>query len=132
VPYGVAAGDARHLTTPHGGTTVVEKLTPARHDAYERIHASADFKALKKAYIGFAFPMTVAFMVWYLTYVICSNWANDFMETKVIGNINVALVFGLLQFVSTFLIAFVYSRFAAQSSTPIAGAAAQYEEEINR
>ena len=31
-----------------------------------------------------------------------SNWATDFMDTKLVGNINVALVFGLLQFVSTF------------------------------
>ena len=112
---------------------MAEKLSPARHDAYERIHASDDFVALKKAYTGFAFPMTVAFMVWYLTYVICSNWATGFMETKVIGNINVALVFGLLQFVSTFLIAYIYSRFAAKKLDPIAGRLQeQYEEEINR
>ena len=41
-------------------------------------------------------------MVWYITYIICNNWARDFMDTQVVGNINVALVFGLLQFVSTF------------------------------
>lgn len=112
---------------------MVEKLSPARHQAYERIHASDDFAALKKAYTGFAFPMTVAFMVWYLTYVVCSNWANDFMETKVIGHINVALVFGLLQFATTFLLAFVYSRYAAAKLDPIAGRLQrQYEEEINR
>ena len=46
-----------------------------------------------------------------------SNWATDFMGTKVVGNINVALVFGLLQFVSTFLIAFLYARYANSSST---------------
>ena len=95
---------------------MAEKLCPARHEAYERIHASEDFAALKKAYTGFAFSMTVAFMVWYLTYVVCSHWANGFMETKVIGSINIALVFGLLQFVSTFLIAYVYSGFAAESA----------------
>ena len=112
---------------------MAEKVSPAKHQAYERIHASDDFTALRKAYTGFAFPMTVAFMVWYLTYVICSNWATGFMETKVIGNINVALVFGLLQFVSTFLIAYVYSRFAARKLDPIAGRLQrQYEEEINR
>ena len=49
--------------------------------------------------------MTVAFLAWYLLYVVMSNWAHDFMSTKVVGNINVALVFGLLQFVTTFLIA---------------------------
>ncbi len=47
-------------------------------------------------------------MTWYLLYVVMSMWAHDFMSTKVVGNINVALVFGLLQFVSTFLIAWLY------------------------
>ena len=112
---------------------MAEKLSPARHDAYERIHASDDFVALKKAYTGFAFPMTVAFMVWYLTYVVCSNWARGFMSTQLFGNINVALVFGLLQFVSTFLIAYVYSGYAARKLDPIAGRLQrQYEEEISR
>ena len=31
------------------------------------------------------------------------------MSKQVVGNINVALVFGLLQFVTTFLIAWLYS-----------------------
>ena len=42
------------------------------------------------------------------------------MNMKVIGNINVALVWGLLQFVSTFLIAFLYSRHANKALDPLA------------
>ena len=57
-------------------------------------------------------------MVWYITYVVCNNWARDFMNTPVYGNINVALVFGLLQFVSTFLIAWLYSRHAREEPRP--------------
>jgi uncharacterized membrane protein (DUF485 family) len=34
------------------------------------------------------------------------------MGAKVVGHINVALVFGILQFVSTFLIAWLYARHA--------------------
>ena len=34
------------------------------------------------------------------------------MAIKLVGNVNVGLVFGLLQFVSTFLITFLYVRFA--------------------
>ncbi len=60
-------------------------------------------------------------MVWYITYVICSNWARDFMNIKVVGNINVALIFGLLQFVSTFVIAYLYSRHANKALDPLAG-----------
>ena len=39
------------------------------------------------------------------------------MGTKVVGNINVALVFGLLQFVSTFVIAWLYSRYRQTPSS---------------
>jgi hypothetical protein len=37
----------------------------------------------------------------------------------VVGFINIALIFGLLQFVSTFLIAWLYSRHAERSLDPI-------------
>ena len=62
--------------------------------------------------------MTVAFFLWYALYVVLSAYARDFMGTKVVGNINVALVFGLLQFVTTFLIAWLYARFAEPQARP--------------
>ena len=49
---------------------------------------------LRRRYRSFTFPATIAFMAWYLLYVICANWARDFMDTKVVGNINIALVWG--------------------------------------
>ena len=33
------------------------------------------------------------------------------MNTQVVGNVNVALVFGLLQFATTFGLAFLYGRY---------------------
>ena len=45
------------------------------------------------------------------------------MSTRLVGNINVALIFGLLQFVSTFLIAWLYSRYADRELDPLADAA---------
>jgi uncharacterized membrane protein (DUF485 family) len=64
--------------------------------------------------------MTVAFFLWYALYVLLSAYARGFMSTKIIGNINVALVFGLLQFVTTFLIAWYYSRYADRKIDPLA------------
>ena len=111
---------------------MVEKTSPAQHEAYERIHASSDFQHLRKRYLGFAVPMTVAFMIWYLLYVVASNWAGDIMDAKVVGNINVALVFGLLQFVSTFLIAWLYARHANRELDPIADRLRREYEEVGR
>lgn len=99
---------------------VAEDITAAKHETYVHIHRSEDFRTLRSRYRGFAFAWTVAFMVWYLLYVLMSSFAGDFMSTQVAGNINVALVFGLLQFASTFLIAFLYSRFANARLDPIA------------
>jgi uncharacterized membrane protein (DUF485 family) len=42
------------------------------------------------------------------------------MGAKIVGNINVGLVFGLLQFVSTFLIAWWYARWASRKLDPLA------------
>jgi uncharacterized membrane protein (DUF485 family) len=59
-------------------------------------------------------------MVWYITYVVCNNWARDFMDTRVVGNINIAVVFGLLQFASTFVIAYLYERYSSKHLDPLA------------
>jgi uncharacterized membrane protein (DUF485 family) len=90
------------------------------NDTYAAIAAEPDFAALRSSYRRFAFPATIAFMAWYITYVICNNWARDFMNTRVIGHVNVAVVFGLLQFLSTFVIAYLYARHANRSLDPLA------------
>jgi uncharacterized membrane protein (DUF485 family) len=115
-----------------------ERGTPAtdahdqaqRHDpVYDRLHETAEFTELRRRYRGFAIPATVAFLVWYLLYVVMSNWAHDFMSAKVVGNINVALVFGLLQFVTTFAIAFAYARYMNRNVDALAR---QIEGEYDR
>jgi len=91
------------------------------HDpVYQELHARPEFTELRRLYRGFVFPATVAFLTWYLLYVVLSNWAHDFMSTQVVGNVNVALVFGLLQFVTTFLLAWLYSRFSTAKLDPLA------------
>lgn len=89
-------------------------------DRYVAVQRSAEFAGLRKALRSFVFPMTAAFFLWYALYVILSAYARGFMDTKVVGNINVALVFGLLQFVTTFLIAWVYSRYANKNLDQVA------------
>lgn len=88
-------------------------------EAYADLAADPGFAELRRRYRRFAVPATVAFLVWYITYVCCNNWARDFMDTPVVGHVNVAVVFGLLQFVSTFLIAALYSRHASRELDPL-------------
>ena len=101
------------------------------HPIYEELHESADFDDLRRRYRSFVIPATVVFLAWYLLYVVMSNWAHDFMSTKVIGNINVALVFGLLQFASTFTIAALYARHMNTHVDPLARSlTARYDDEL--
>ncbi|MER7501464.1 DUF485 domain-containing protein [Nonomuraea pusilla] len=84
------------------------------------MQTSSEFQELKRRFRRWTFPMTVAFLVWYLLYVVLSGWARGFMGIKLLGEINVGLVLGLLQFVSTFLIAWAYARHAERKLDPIA------------
>ncbi len=105
----------------------------SEHPVYEELHATPEFQELRKRFRAFVFPATIAFMTWYLLYVVMSNWAHDFMSTQVVGNINVALVFGLLQFLSTFGIAWLYAKHMNKHVDPIARRLeTQYNEEIGR
>jgi len=112
---------------------MAEPISREAHQAYERIHNEPEFAELKRNYRGFVLPMTVAFMVWYLLYVVASNWMPGFMNTQVFGVINVALLFGLLQFVTTFGIAFWYARYSAAKLDPLADDLRDdFEREIGR
>ena len=104
-----------------------------RTQVYDDLSASDDFRELRSRYRGFALPWTLAFFAWYMLYVICSMFATDFMSKDLFGNVNVALVFGILQFLSTFLIASLYSRHANKRLDPLAARLeSRYDEEVSR
>ena len=88
-------------------------------EAYSRMDADPRFEELRKRFRNFVFPATVAFLAWYLLYVVLSAFGRDFMDAKVVGNLNVAFFFGILQFVSTFTIAYLYSRYADRKLDPL-------------
>jgi uncharacterized membrane protein (DUF485 family) len=91
-----------------------------REHLYRRLARSDEFKNLRSRHRSFVFLLTLAFLAWYLLFVVLSNWAPNSMSAKLIGNINVGVTFGLLQFVSTFAIAWWYSSFAAKTLDPLA------------
>lgn len=88
-------------------------------DPWTAAHTSAEFATLRMRLRGFVFPMTVFFLSWYFLYVLLAAFAPHFMAIKVVGNVNVGLIFGFLQFVSTFAITTIYVRFANRFLDPI-------------
>ncbi|MFP3463578.1 DUF485 domain-containing protein [Arthrobacter globiformis] len=87
---------------------------------FEEVQATQQFKDLRKRHRSFVFPMAIAFLLWYFAYVILAAYAVDFMSTKVWGNINVGIIMGLLQFVTTFAITGWYVSYSNRRLDPIA------------
>lgn len=81
-------------------------------DVYRQVHASADFQTVRRRYRRFVLPATLAFLLWYLAYVIAATSAPGLMARPVAGALNVAMVAGIAQFATTFLLTWAYARHA--------------------
>lgn len=86
------------------------------------MQASPEFQELRSRLRRFVFPMTAFFLIWYATYVLLGAFATDFMAIQVFGNVNVGLLIGLGQFLTTFVITGIYVRFANRELDPRAAA----------
>lgn len=97
-----------------------EAQEPRTHTGpdYLAIQRSAEFGQLRGRFRRFAFPMTALFIVWYLVYVLLAAYAPGFMRIRVIGSVNVAIIMGILQFVSTAAITIAYLRYAKRHIDP--------------
>jgi uncharacterized membrane protein (DUF485 family) len=89
--------------------------TNTSSDVWIKIQESEEFAAHRKRFRSFAFPFAVGFLVWYFSFILLTTFARDFVNTPVFGNINVAFVLAILQFVTTFAIAWLYDRFATKN-----------------
>ena len=89
---------------------------------FAAMQASPEFQELRSKFRAFVFPMTIAFLIWYFLYVLLSIYATGFMGSMAFGNITWGLINGLGQFVTTFLITFLYIRFANREIDPRAEA----------
>jgi uncharacterized membrane protein (DUF485 family) len=87
---------------------------------FQATEHSQKFQELKKRHRGFVFPVAVAFLLWYFAYVLLAAYASDFMATPVFGNVNVGLLFGLGQFVTTFGVTTWYVVYANRRLDPLA------------
>jgi uncharacterized membrane protein (DUF485 family) len=86
---------------------------------------SQEFRELRKTHRSFVFPMAVIFLLWYFAYVLLADYAHEFMSIKVWGNVNVGILLGLLQFVSTFGITAAYVSYSNKKLDPKATAIRQ-------
>jgi uncharacterized membrane protein (DUF485 family) len=97
-----------------------ESRPDTRAPDWAEVQASPEFQQLRHRLRRFVFPVTGLFLAWYLVYVLLASYAPSLMSIKIVGNVNVALVYGLLQFVSTFAITGWYIWFADRRLDPLA------------
>ncbi|MEV0603887.1 DUF485 domain-containing protein [Streptomyces sp. NPDC050315] len=85
---------------------------PTHAEVYLTVQRSAAFQEVRRRYRSFVMPATALFLTWYLAYVITSVTAPGLMARQVIGPLNVAMLAGLGQFVTTFVLTWAYARHA--------------------
>lgn len=101
--------------------STTDSSPPTEVRDWEAVQATPEFQDLRRRLRNFVFPVAGLFLGWYVLYVLLANYASEFMSIKVLGNVNIGLIFGLLQFVSTFAITAWYVRFADKRFDPLAG-----------
>lgn len=81
-------------------------------DVYLQVQRSAAFQEVRSRYRRFVVPAVVVFCAWYVAYVVTATTAPDLMARPVSGAVNVGMLAGLGQFLTTFLLTWAYARHA--------------------
>lgn len=79
---------------------------------YLEVQRSAAFREVRSRYRRFVIPGLAAFFAWYVGYVVTAQTAPGLMARPVAGAVNVAMLAGLGQFLTTFLFTWAYARHA--------------------
>lgn len=109
--HGAPAPPSAAADLPGQRTTTVPP-PPPHAGVYLTVQRSAAFQEVRRRYRSFAVPATVLFLAWYFAYVLASVAAPGLMGRQVIGPLNVALLAGLGQFATTFLLTWAHARHA--------------------
>ena len=95
-----------------GARTEWEGAGVRARDVYLEVQRSAAFQEVRSRYRRFVVPGVAVFLTWYVGYVVTATTAPELMARPVAGAVNVAMVAGLGQFLTTFLLTWAYARHA--------------------
>ena len=87
---------------------------------YGAVQASPEFQRLRRTHRSFVFPVLGACLAWYFAYVLLASYAHDFMSIRVFGSVNVAMILGMAQVVTTFAVTTWYVHYANKRLDPLA------------
>lgn len=110
--WGESDGTGMPTSSVPGARVKAEDVPVRTRDVYLDVQRSAAFQEVRGRYRGFVVPGTIAFFVWYVGYVVTATTAPGLMARPVAGALNVAMLAGLGQFLTTFLLTWAYARHA--------------------
>jgi uncharacterized membrane protein (DUF485 family) len=85
---------------------------------FAAIRRTPEFQRLRRRLIRFVVPALGIFLGWYLIFVLLATYASGLLSRPVLGTVNLGLLLGLSQFVSTIVIMLIYGRFARRNLDP--------------
>src|ERR1700675_52857 len=103
-------GKASAQPAPH--KEVAQAPPPAGEEGvhWEGLEQTDEFRQLVKARFRFVLPATIFFLVYYFLLPLGNGLAPDLMKTRIVGNVNIAYLFALSEFVMAWVLAFLYIR----------------------
>lgn len=96
---------------------LIQRHTPSTEE-FIAAQQSPEFQELRSKQRGFTFPLAILGIAWFIVYVLLAMYAPSFMAGKVFGNVNIAILMGLAQFVTTFAITWAYVKYADKHLEP--------------
>jgi uncharacterized membrane protein (DUF485 family) len=110
-------GESAGPSAPESVVPPMRRDAPAEQprdaaDVYLEVQRSAAFQEVRSRYRRFVVPAVAGFLLWYVAYVVTATTAPSLMARPVAGAVNVAMLAGLGQFLTTFLLTWAYARHA--------------------
>jgi uncharacterized membrane protein (DUF485 family) len=97
--------------------------------ATEAVGKDPEMVELEHRHRRFVWPATVFFLIYYMALNVLAGTSPDLMGKKLFGQFTFGYLFALSQFLMAFVVAWVYSRWAARRMDPLA---ADLREKLQR
>jgi len=88
--------------------------------AAEAVGKDPEMVELERRHQRFVWPTTAFFLIYYMALNVLAGTSPGLMGTKLFGEFTFGYLFALSQFVMAFVVAWVYSRWAAARMDPLA------------
>ena len=110
------ANDRRQSRSPTTGRMPAEEAVTAT----EAVGKDPEMVELEHRHTRFVWPATIFFLIYYMALNVLAGTSPGLMGKKLVGEFTFGYLFALSQFVMAFVVAWVYSRWAASRMDPLA------------